>query len=70
MLDISPENAIYIGDNPYNDVKGAKKIGMISILLSRDLKSVIPGCEPDYYATDLWDAWEWIKQGQLCFFPG
>jgi len=62
MLDVSPANAVYIGDNPYNDVKGAKKVGMTSILLSRQLKSVIPGYEPDYYATDLWDAWEWIKQ--------
>jgi putative hydrolase of the HAD superfamily len=61
MLEVPPENAVYIGDNPGNDVKGAKKIGMTSILLSRSLKSVIPGFEPDYYATDLWDAWEWIK---------
>jgi putative hydrolase of the HAD superfamily len=62
MLDVAPENAIYIGDNPHNDVKGAKEIGMTSILLSRQLKSVIPGYEPDYYATDLWDAWDWIRQ--------
>jgi putative hydrolase of the HAD superfamily len=64
VLDIPPANAVYIGDNPYNDVKGAKKIGMTTILLSRELKSVIPGLEPDYYATDLWDAWEWLKQRQ------
>ena len=25
MLDVPPENAVYIGDNPYNDVKGAKR---------------------------------------------
>jgi putative hydrolase of the HAD superfamily len=62
MLDVAPENAVYIGDNPYNDVKGAKKIGMTSILLSRDQKSVVPGVVPDYYATDLWDAWDWIKR--------
>lgn len=70
MLNVPPENAIYIGDNPYNDVIGAKEIGMTSILLSRALKSVIPGYEPDYYATDLWDAWEWIKQSQLNNAPG
>jgi len=62
MLEVAPENSVYIGDNPANDVRGAKKIGMTSILLSRELKSVIPGAEPDYYATDLWDAWEWIKR--------
>jgi putative hydrolase of the HAD superfamily len=70
MLDVPPERAIYIGDNPYNDVKGAREIGMTSILLSRSLKSVIPGCEPDYYATDLWDAWEWIKQNKSVQAPG
>jgi putative hydrolase of the HAD superfamily len=62
LLDVPPVNAIYIGDNPDDDVKGAKKIGMIPILLRRSLKSVIPGLEPDYYATDLWDAWEWIRK--------
>jgi putative hydrolase of the HAD superfamily len=62
MLDVPPEKAIYIGDNPYNDVKGAKEIGMTTVLLSRSLKSVIPGYEPDYYATDLWDAWDWVRQ--------
>ena len=64
MLDVLPDNAVYIGDNPYNDVIGAKEIGMTSILVGRALKSVIPGYEPDYYASNLWDAWEWIKKNQ------
>lgn len=64
MLNVAPQNAVYIGDNPFNDVKGAREIGMTTVLLSRALKSVIPGIEPDYYATDLWDAWGWIKERQ------
>lgn len=64
MLNILPANAVYIGDNPYNDVKGVKEIGMTSILVGRTLKSAIPGYEPDYYATDLWDAWDWNKKNQ------
>jgi putative hydrolase of the HAD superfamily len=62
LLDVSPPNAIYIGDNPYHDIKGAKKIGMTTILLNRTPKGVIPGNEPDYNAADLWDAWDWIRK--------
>jgi putative hydrolase of the HAD superfamily len=62
MLDVRPENAVYIGDNPDNDVRGARKIGMTTILLSRQNKVALPGSEPDYTAKDLWEAWSWIKQ--------
>jgi FMN phosphatase YigB (HAD superfamily) len=62
LLDVSPQNAIYIGDNPYNDVKGAQKIGMTAVLLNRNHKAVTSGFEPDYYADDLWDAWDWIRK--------
>ncbi len=62
LLDVLPQNAIYIGDNPYNDVKGAKKIGMTSVLINRTSKDVAPGFEPDYNASDLRDAWEWIRK--------
>jgi putative hydrolase of the HAD superfamily len=62
LLDVSPQNAVYVGDNPYNDVRGAQKIGMPVILINRNLKGVVPGFEPDYFAADLWDAWDWIKK--------
>ncbi len=62
LLDVSPQNAIYIGDNPYHDVKGARKIGMTSVLVNRNRKCIVSGFEPDYYAVDLWDAWEWIRK--------
>ena len=62
LLDVSPQNVVYIGDNPYQDIKGAKKIGMTSVLLNRTLKGIAPGFEPDYNAADLWDAWEWIRK--------
>lgn len=64
MLDIPPENTVYIGDNPHNDVKGAKEIGMTSILVNRSGKSSVLGIEPDYSAVDLKDAWDWIKKSK------
>jgi len=62
LLDVSPQNSIYIGDNLYNDVTSAKKIGMTSVILNRTPKKIVLGFEPDYNASDLWDAREWIKK--------
>ena len=59
---MSPQNAIYIGDNPYNDVTGDKKIGMSSVLVNRTSKEVAPSFEPDYSAANLRNAWEWIRK--------
>ncbi len=60
LVDIPPADAVYIGNDPETDVKGAKQIGMRAILLDRNLKQNRE-LKPDFYATDLWEAWEWIK---------
>lgn len=61
LLDIPPGEVVYIGNDPETDVKGAKQIGMQAILLDRDSmnRKAEPG--PDFYATNLWEAWNWIK---------
>jgi len=61
LLDISPADAVYLGNDPDTDVKGAKEVGMQAILLDRNLKIRNPEPKPDFYATDLWKAWQWIK---------
>jgi len=61
LLDIAPAEAVYIGNDPETDVKGAKQIGMQAILLDRDLKNRNQAPKPDFYAKNLWEAWEWIK---------
>jgi len=60
LVDIPPVDAVYIGNDPETDVKGAKQIGMRAILLDRNLKQNRDP-KPDFYATNLWEAWEWIK---------
>lgn len=60
-LKVPPANTVYIGDNPDNDVRGARFIGMTTVLISRYNRTVVSGAEPDYYANDLWDAWNWIR---------
>ena len=62
LLDVSPVEAVYIGNDPKVDVKGAKQIGMQAILLDREAKNKNQEPKPDFYATNLWEAWEWIKR--------
>lgn len=61
LLNVAPAEAIYIGNDPKADVAGAKQIGMQAILLGRGLKSKKQQVKPDFYAKNLWEAWEWIK---------
>jgi putative hydrolase of the HAD superfamily len=61
MLNTPPEEAVYIGNDLEADVKGAKQIGMQAILLDRKTEQRNPKPRPDFYAKNLWEAWEWIK---------
>jgi putative hydrolase of the HAD superfamily len=61
MLNTPPEEAVYIGNDLETDVKGAKQIGMQAILLDRKTEQKNPKPRPDFYAKNLWEAWEWIK---------
>jgi len=61
LLNVPTTEAVYIGNDPETDVKGAQGVGMKAILLDREKKVRNPEPKPDFYATDLWQAWEWIK---------
>lgn len=61
LLAIPPAEVVYIGNDLETDVKGAQRIGMKAVLLDRDKKVRNPEPKPDFYANDLWQAWEWIK---------
>jgi len=61
LLTIPPAEVVYIGNDLEIDVKGAQGIGMKAILLDRDKRVKNPEPKPDFYANDLWQAWEWIK---------
>ncbi len=63
LLPVPPANGVYIGNDPEADIKGAKRIGMHAILLSRNPRDRVLDVEPDFQASNLWDAWEWIKKG-------
>jgi putative hydrolase of the HAD superfamily len=61
LLNIPPVEAVYIGNDLKTDAKGAQGIGMKAILLDREKRFRNQEPKPDFYATDLWQAWEWIK---------
>ena len=52
-LDLQPRNCVYIGDNPNTDIEGAKRVGMMMILVKRRGPK---GGRPDYLARSLSDA--------------
>ena len=60
LLKMPPSEMVYIGDNPDKDIEGAKKNGMRTILV-RNPRPRNPRTEADFYAANLWEAWEWIK---------
>jgi len=62
LLEIPPAGAVYIGNDLEKDVMGAKQIGMQAILLDRNQNQKNREVEPDFHASNLWDAWEWIKK--------
>jgi len=61
LLDIQPEQAVYIGDDPKKDIKGAKRAGMAAVLVNRNRQTPETEIEPDFCASSLWEACEWVK---------
>jgi putative hydrolase of the HAD superfamily len=61
LLAQPPAEVVYVGNDLETDVKGAQSIGMKAILLDRERRVSNPEPNPDFYATDLWQAWKWIK---------
>jgi len=60
LLEIDPAEMVYVGDNPDKDIQGAKETGMKTILV-RSPRPRYPRVEADFYAGNLWEAWEWVK---------
>jgi HAD superfamily hydrolase (TIGR01549 family) len=52
-LGLQPRNCVYVGDNPDTDIRGAKGVGMMMILVKRRGPK---GGHPDYVARSLSDA--------------
>lgn len=54
MLEVSPEEAVFVGDRPQNDIAGANKVGLTSVLISPPhLDRELNGHIPDYTIASL-----------------
>ncbi len=53
-LNVEPQEAVYVGDNPFDDVLGARGVGMNAVWINRDGKSIEKGQpQPDHQITSL-----------------
>ena len=48
-LDVTPEQAVFVGDRPTNDIAGANEVGLVSVLMRPPyLERDTSGITPDY----------------------
>ena len=62
--DVLPEEAIFIGDSVQNDIVGANRAGITSVLINRKLDVLIPETvdeQPDYTISNLPDVLSCLK---------
>ena len=53
-LDVTPQEAVYVGDRQYEDVQEASEAGMRAIWLNRDRVALNPNLpEPDHHIDSL-----------------
>ena len=53
-LNLEPHEAVYVGDNPFDDVRGAKSVGMNAVWINRDGKTLPKDQpQPDHQITSL-----------------
>lgn len=63
MLDVMPEDAIFVGDHPTFDIQGANLVGMTSVLFKPPyLDRPVNGHEPDYTICTMSDLLPILKQ--------
>jgi putative hydrolase of the HAD superfamily len=55
-LGVAPENALYVGNDMYHDIFGAREAGMWTVMFDSDQgRKAHPGCVPDYTIADFRD---------------
>jgi putative hydrolase of the HAD superfamily len=53
---VAPENALYVGNDMYHDIFGAREAGMWTVMFDSDQgRKAHPGCVPDYTIADFRD---------------
>jgi putative hydrolase of the HAD superfamily len=56
---VAAENALYVGNDMYRDIFGAREAGLMTVMVDSDQGAkAYPDCVPDYTITDLRDLLE------------
>ncbi len=59
QLQVKAQEAVFVGDNPSEDIKGAKEAGMRTVFVQSQFFSLkdlqASGVKPDFVASDLWE---------------
>ena len=66
MLSVDPSESVFVGDSPVNDIVGAKRAGMLTIMILNSSQAPNRGgstaAEPDYAVSDLREVPEIVKR--------
>lgn len=60
-LQVSPAEAVYVGDDPQLDIEGAQRAGMRAVWMNRFERELPPHIVPDAICTTLWQLEEWLS---------
>jgi len=73
LAGVRPEEALYVGDHPVNDVAGAQRAGLTSVWCNRYGQAWQGDVEPHFGVASLWELYreleEWASSGRA-LFPG
>jgi HAD superfamily hydrolase (TIGR01549 family) len=65
QLQLSPEEIVYVGDDPVFDVLGAKQAGMLSVWMNRFNRTFEGDIQPDGQCRDLFELISWLNTHTL-----
>jgi putative hydrolase of the HAD superfamily len=60
-LQVMPQEAIYVGDDPLLDVEGAQKAGLRAVWMNRFERVLPPAILPDFHCTNLAELASWLE---------
>ncbi|RJF97853.1 HAD family hydrolase [Noviherbaspirillum saxi] len=67
-LKVEPQEAIYVGDDPWLDVDGAQKAGLRAAWMNRrelePVRTLPDGVTPDAICADLFELEDWLRNNQ------
>lgn len=65
-LDVTPLEAVYVGDDPLLDVEGAQKAGLLAVWMNRQeldsVRTLPEHVRPDAVCTTLYELDQWLNQ--------